>query len=117
MGVKGGNLLSRIKHVPQNDAATGSVNIDRWRLNLCSWLGHFASVIAPIGRRSGLIGSGQLSHQGVPAVVIEVDASYIGVIKGAGASSTLIVIAAASPVKCAAASACLRAATACARES
>lgn len=115
---RGGDVLSRIKHVLQNNAATGSVNIDRRRLNLCSRPRHFAPIIPPIRRRSRLIRPRQLPHQRIPTIVIEVDPPHIRIIKRTSTSSSLIVIAPPRPVERAAAasSARLRAAAACARE-
>ncbi len=95
------NLLCRVKHVLENHASAGHVD-RRWQgLHLGDGLYDSALIVGAIDLRFGhrFVSSCKLSHQRIPAVVVEVDTSYVSVIQGARASSSLVIVTSASAVE------------------
>ena len=86
----------------QNDTSAGRVNIDRKWLRLSLWLWSLC-VACAVSSRNNLVGSSQLSHQGVSAVVVKVDSANISIIEGTCSTCSLVVATAAGAIECAAA--------------
>ncbi len=96
-GLDGSHLLRRIKHIPQQNAATRLADIDWQRLALLLW-----NDTAFLGHGGGIICPSKFAHQCISAVVVEVHASDIGIIQSTGPASTLVVITAACTIESAA---------------
>ncbi len=113
------NLLCRVKHVLENHASAGHVD-GRWQgLHFGDGLDDSALIVGAIDLRfrHRFVSSCKLSHQRIPAVVVEVDASHIGVIQGASASSPLVIVSSASAVEGASSTAGVRSTSAVPRKS
>jgi hypothetical protein len=72
-------ILSGIEHVSQQDTSAGLVDGDGERLGLGLRSGHLGSVIGS-GIGSGFICSGELPHQCISAVVVEIHTGYVCII-------------------------------------
>lgn len=82
-----GNVLIRIEHVLENNAATGSVHVDRQRLGLSLGFHDLALVLGS----GGVVGSSKLSHECIATVVVEIHTTNVCVIESAGAASLFAV--------------------------
>lgn len=92
---QGIDVLSRVKHVVENNASAGHVHVDRQRLGLRLGLENL-SLRNDASR--GLVSSCQLPHEGITTIVVEVDTSNVGVVEGTG-TGALFVVACASAIK------------------
>lgn len=88
------DILIGIEHVVKNNATTGLTHADGQRL----WLRlRFENLSLSVCAR-GLISSRKFPHKSVPAVVIKIDASDVGVVQSAG-TSPLVVITGTGTIK------------------
>jgi hypothetical protein len=87
-------VLGWVKHVMQNHAATRHVDVDRKRFRLGLGFENLSLNRAVVW----LVSSCQLAHEGISAIIVEVNASDIRVVQGAGAGA-LVIVSAAGPVK------------------
>jgi len=96
------NLLCRIKHILQDYAPAGHVDVDGQRLRLSLRLQNFAPLIAAFGR-SWFVCSGKFPHQCISTIIVEVYASNISIIKSTSTASTLVVVTASGAIEIASA--------------
>lgn len=94
-GTREVDVLSRVKHVVENNASAGHVNVDR------QWLGLRLGLENLSVRNNAsrwLVSSCQLPHEGIAAIVVKVDTGNVGVVESTGAGA-LLVVACASTVE------------------
>lgn len=106
------NLLSGIEHVPQNDTSACLANVNWHRLRL----GSRPSDLGLVGSGIRLVRSGELPHQSISAIIVEVHTCNIGVIEGTGTASPLVAITATRTVEVTARASGMRTASATAGE-
>ena len=108
------HLLCRIEHVSQKDTATCLTDADREGLRFSLWLGHLLFLVDIV---RGIVCSSEFTHQRIPAVVVEIDTGYIGVIQSTCPTSPLVIVATSSTIEIASGATGLRTSTTVAGES
>ena len=85
-----GHILGWVEHVLEHDASAGHADVRRSRFRLRIRPRHLKLLVGAVGLRDRLVGSSELPHECVPAVVIEVDAGNVSVVQGASSSCTFV---------------------------